>query len=660
MSSEITADIHAATAPFSIQSFTISTRYTYEEDAMKYCALAFILLFPVVLHASSTQVDVIRYNADITVDVEQKSLSAIVTLQLTNCTDIELKNIPLDLVGLTVSSVTVDHVAATWTHDFGVLTIFPDMAIRKGDTVSVRIIYGGLPQSEEGQGPVFGEVSYCLPRSNNLEYLCTTSHWLPTNNLICDKATYDLTFEVNSELYAVSIGTLADVAAMNGHARYRWVEDTPTPPHAVVWAIADYVRLQQTVEGITADYYVLRKDEARAMDYFSTLPDMITLYTSILGDWPLGNIGFCWVPEGAVAGQGMIPFSTKTWESKAGAAEAHELAHQWFGNCLTPSDVSENWLSEGFATYFEWLYRAERDGEDGIDGLVRKMIPAYRDEIAVGEGAIPLHDFRSYIEDNYPGTIHFKGAIVLNMLRHVMGEERFHAGLRDYVQEYAVQSVTTAVFQHAMEKHSLTPLNDFIQQWVYRPGWPVYALTRFCEQPDGPFKLCVKQTQGNLGWPYFSMPLEIDLYTVSGDTVRISRQGQAVENDMIIVDEIQDRNVVGWKFDPDGWLLREISIVSDVERVPAQPAALTLHPVYPQPLLRGYSTATLPVTLRNPLHLRVELRDMLGRLQRVISDREYGAGTHRLAVETQGLARGCYQLLVQSAGETTMTQVLLQ
>jgi len=627
---------------------------------MKYCALALILLFPVVLHASSSQVDVIRYSADISIDVEQKSIAAIVNIQLTNCTDIELNSIPLDLIGLTVSSVSVDHVAATWVHDFGVLTIYPDMAIRKGDTVSVRIIYGGLPQSEDGRGPVFGEVSYCLPQSKSLEYLCTTSHWLPTNNLICDKALYDLTFEVDAELYAVSIGSLVDVAAQNGHSRYRWIEDVPTPPHAVVWAIADYVRLQQSIEGIPAEYYVLRRDEAKALEYFSTIPDMIKLYTDILGDWPVEKIGFCWVPEGTVEGQGMIPFNTENWGLKASGSEAHDIAHHWFGNSLTPSDVSENWLSDGFATYLEWLYRAQRDNEDGIDGLAKKMIPAYRDEIAVGEGAIPLHDFRSHIEDNYPGTIRFKGALVLNMLRHVMGDEHFHKGLREYVSEYAGRSVTTAVFQQAMEKHSLTPLNDFMQQWVFRPGWPVYALTRFCEQPDGPFKLCVKQTQASLGWPYFTMPLEIDLYTVTGDTLRVTRQGQAVENDMIVVDEIQDRNVIGWKFDPDGWLLKELSVVSSVGHLPTQAAALSLQPMYPQPLMAGHSTGTLPVTVRTPMHVRAELRDMLGRVQRVVTDQEYQTGTHYLPIETRGLARGSYHVVVRSGGESATTQVLLQ
>jgi hypothetical protein len=387
---------------------------------------------------------------------------------------------------------------------------------------------------------------------------------------------------------------------------------------------------------------------------------MIQLFTDHLGEWPAGKIGFCWVPEGGVEGQGMIPLNVTAWEHTADVREAHVLAHQWFGNSLTPADMRENWLSDGFATYMEWMYLAERNGQGGMDALASTHNSTYREQTAVVEGVFPLYDYNSYIAENYPGTIHGKGALVLNMLRHVMGDKHFYAGLGDYVASYSGQSVTTQIFMGAMEKHALLPLTDFIEQWVYRPGWPVYALSRFIEEPDGPFKVCVKQLQGAYQWPYFAMPLEMDLYLISGDTLRVTRQGQAVENEMFIIDEVQDRNVIGWKFDPDGWLLKDVTTASGVAALPEETPQLTLQPLFPQPLAAGGQHGVLPFALQRSAYVRAELRDMLGRVVRVVADQQYSAGAHHVFVETQGLARGCYHLILQAGDESSMTNVLLR
>jgi len=626
---------------------------------MKVVPLFLMLLLPVSLQAYAPQLDVLCYRAELTFEIEEKALTATADILLTNSSETEMHCIPLDLVGLSVLSVAVDNTPVPWVHDFGGLLVYPEDPVRKGDTISVHVVYGGIPLCSNGCGPVFGEVSYCIPQSGLLDYLCTTTHWLPINNCFADKARWDLTFNVREGLCAASIGTLQDCATAEGRSRYRWVEDIPTAPHCVTYAVADYACVRDTILGIPAAYYVLQKDESRAAPYFAPIADMVDMLTMMLGPWPADKIGFCWVPFGAVEGQGMITFDVQDWDLTAGVVEAHELAHHWFGNGITPADVNENWLSEGFATYFEWLYRVQRYDEGGMDALASRFVTSYREQIAGHDGALPLQGYRDCIDNNYPGTIYFKGALVLNMLRHVMGDAAFYAGLRHYVQSYMGGTATSVMFRGAMEESSGQQLGQFFSQWVYDGGWPVFELRRFCEDPDGAFRICVRQTQQDRGWPLFATPVELDLVLKSGDTMRVTRQLPAVEQCVLTVDSLPDMEVVDWIFDPDGWLLSEIASVTGVREIPGLARAMTVEPIYPQPLGGSRLRGLLPITLPRPASVRAELRDMLGRRVAVLTDAHYFAGRHEIGINCAELPRGCYHVLLHAGDDIRTVPVVV-
>jgi len=624
---------------------------------MKLSVLLVALCFPVLLHAASPQVDVIAYRSDLTFDVQQGSVSGSAQILLTNCTAVPLTCVPLDLVGMTVMSVEVEGIAVPWTHDFGALRVFPSEPLQKGDTLSLRVEYGGMPVCDQGRGPVFGEVSYCMPQGRYCDYLCMTSHWLPINNSIADLATWDLTFTVAEGLTVASIGALVDHAASQGMNRYRWVESVPTPPHAVTWAIAEYACIREKIGDVPAAFYVLGSDEAKAAAYFAPVADMLSLYTGLLGPWPAEKIGFCWTPAGAAMGQGMIPINITSWEEGASYREAHEIAHQWFGNSVVPTSISERWLSEGFATYLEWLFTAGGLPDASFDAMLRSRRDSYINDVARSEGVFPLYDYRSHIIDNAPATIHVKGALVLNMLRHVMGDAAFEAGLREYASTYRASIVTSELFRSAMQKHTDVDLHPFLEQWVYREGWPVLAVSRFCEDPDGPFRLCVRQEQDAYGWPLFATPVEVEFITCAGDTLRYARDAHAVKQDMLVFDEVMDKNVASWRLDPDGWLLSEVTSASGVDAVPAAVSTLSLGGVHPHPL--GAGPAMLRLDTRHAAHVRIELCDVLGRRVATLRNGTLDAGSHDLSLTLPAVPPGAYHIVATGGGAAATRNILI-
>jgi hypothetical protein len=537
--------------------------------------------------------------------------------------------------------------------------VFPEDALEKHDTLAISVDYGGMPLCQEGRGPVFGPVSYCLPQARYCDYFCLTSHWLPINNAQSDLATWDITYDVAEGLCVASIGLLADHATDQGRARYRWVESVPTPPQVVSWAIAEYSCVRDNFAGVPVEYYVRTEDKEKAAGYFAPIESMVAQLTDVLGAWPVEKIGFCWTPVDGMEGQGMIPIGIPSWDATAGAREAHMLAHHWFGNSLVPATMSDNWLSDGFATYMEWMYRAGQEADGDIDRIAGVANTQYVESIARNEGVFPLYDFRSHIIDNCPVTIHTKGASVLNMLRHVMGDADFAAGLRAYAESYRQSPVTSEIFRGVMQEHTQADLTQFFEQWVYGEGWPEMAFSRLSEDPDGPFRLCVRQEQVDYWWPLFTTPVEVEVLLCAGDTLRLLGNVHAAEQDILVFDEIMDKNVAAWRVDPDGWLLKDILFTSSVDGVPPRPSALTVHDVYPHPL-RGSSAATLPLELRRAARVRVELRDLLGRSVAVLADANHSAGKHAIALSVPELPAGCYQLRVTAAGNALTRPLLVR
>ncbi len=148
----------------------------------------------------------------------------------------------------------------------------------------------------------------------------------------------------------------------------------------------------------------------------------------------------------------------------------HETAHQWFGDAVTERDFHHLWLSEGFATYFDLVAGAALDGDSVLARGMRGLSRSYLHSGVVGRPVLDTTVTR--LTDLLDANSYQKGAWVLHMVRSVVGDSAFFAGIRDYYRTYRDSSVLSADFEHVMERAAGRSLGWFFDEWLRQPGYP--------------------------------------------------------------------------------------------------------------------------------------------------------------------------------------------
>ena len=150
---------------------------------------------------------------------------------------------------------------------------------------------------------------------------------------------------------------------------------------------------------------------------------------------------------------------------------AHELAHQWWGDLITCREWPEAWLNEGFATYFEYVWRTHARGRDEADVELLGDLDLYLDEASEYQRPIVCRQFEEPI-DLFDRHLYEKGGRVLHMLRHELGDPVFWRAIRLYVERHARGSVETRDLARAIEEAAGRNLDRFFHQWTETPGHP--------------------------------------------------------------------------------------------------------------------------------------------------------------------------------------------
>jgi aminopeptidase N len=186
---------------------------------------------------------------------------------------------------------------------------------------------------------------------------------------------------------------------------------------------------------------------------------------------------------------------------------AHETAHQWFGGHVTQVDWPELWLSEGFATYFGHLFFEHADGVDVFRARMEESRQSYLDSDLTGQAVIDRGEtnlFEHLNANNYP-----KGGWILHMLRALVGDETFFAGIRHYYESFAGGNASSNDFRGAMEAVYGQDLDWFFDQWLERPGYPMLSIASEWDTATGEAVVTITQAQPD-AWPAFRFPLEVE------------------------------------------------------------------------------------------------------------------------------------------------------
>jgi len=428
--------------------------------------------------------DAIHYTIDLDLDVEAGSIvDATTTIDALATQDLSAFN--LDYRGPQIDAVTVDGASAEWKRDGGELTITPAQPLPAGEPFQTAVHYHGTPEIDEND------------RFNRGWW--TTAHsifavgepagsdvWYPVNGHPRDKATYTLAITVPEPYEVVSNGLLKSVARSTGAAgnpstaTYTWDNEEPTASYLVMFHAAELdVTFDKGPDGITLiDAFPpdLSREETRLFD---RVPQIIEVFTKLFGPYPfpsLGNTVFADTSfNAALETQGMIGYDRSAVSERT---IAHETAHQWFGDSVSPARWQDIWLNEGFARYAEILWDEAAHGPDSAAAALQRQIAGFAtvSRTADGTGVLigdpgPDHLFTEVV---YAG-----GALVLNDLRQRLGDETFFQLLHEWAARYRYSTVTTEDFIALAEEVSGQDLDDFFTDWLYTPWTPERVADRF-------------------------------------------------------------------------------------------------------------------------------------------------------------------------------------
>ena len=474
--------------------------------------------------------------------------------------------------------------------------------------------------------------------------------WIPCYDLPFDKVKTTTEVIVPSGFIAVSNGELQEVIPSVDEDTYIWREDDPIATYLISLACGPYVELTDfTSDSIPLHYYVFPEDTTIALYEFENTPDMLEFFSQKFGPYPFQMYGMAeallFNGNGAMEHQTVTTYGMNLirGDRKYEYVVSHELAHMWWGDCLSPLTFAEIWLNEGFAVYSEALYIEAR--YDTLREHLANNADSYfwEDQNLL---RYPLYDPpEGYL---FGAAIYCKGAWVLHMLRCIIGDSAFFAGLQNYHAAYAYGNVTTPEFQAEMESACGQPLDWYFQQWVYEAGFPQYDYNYNVAQIGNEYIIDFYLEQVQTEAPVFNMPVELLFTAASEDTLLTVWNDQQYQPYQFTF----DFPPTGCAFDPEAKILKW-DMTADVEtKWNTRPLDFTLHQNYPNPF---NPTTTIPFSIPTESRVKIEVFNILGQRVAVLGEGIYQAGSHKIFWDGKSssgcyLASGVYLLKMEAEG----------
>lgn len=503
--------------------------------------------------AHSTAVDALHYRISLEIPSKGEEIQAKTEILIAFQSD-GVQQVDLDLTGLAVDEATEDGHPARFSRAEEHLAITLQGQYRAGDRCQLAIKYHGQPADGLSiKTNKFGDRSIFADNWPN-----RARYWFPSFDTPDDKATAEFLVTAPDRYDVIANGKLVETTSLqNGRRLTHWSETVPIPTYCMVVGVTEFSILHAGVaEGISLDYYLYPKDRDRGVKDYGRALQMLEFYSNLIGPYPYEKLALV---ESSTRFGGMENSSSIFFDERAyngsGHLEstvAHEIAHQWFGDSVTEAEWHHLWLSEGFATYFGRLFFERADGRDKFVQLMLADKQSYLEEYSADPR--PIYDqsisdlFKLLNANNYQ-----KGGWVLHMLRHIMGDERFFAGIRDYYRTYRDRNALTSDFEKVMEFHAGRSLDWFFHQWIYEPGYPVYDATWQWDESGKAVRLHVVQKQPQT---VFRMPLDVEI-SVAGKNRRESIEVNDRDQWFSFKADSKPQHVA---LDPDEWVLKVLTL----------------------------------------------------------------------------------------------------
>ena len=299
-----------------------------------------------------------------------------------------------------------------------------------------------------------------------------TSHWLPSIDDVNDKIEFDLSFISPENKTVIANGKLTEIENDSPVNIWHFDMNEPMSSYLVAFAIGDFDKKELVSNsGIPIELYYKPSDSLKVEPTYRYSKQIFDFLETEIGvPYPWQNYKQVPVRDFLYAG---MENTTATFFSEAFVVDstgfndrnyvnvnAHELAHQWFGDLVTEKSSEDHWLQEGFATYYALLAEKEIFGEEYFYWQLYQTAEQLKGLSDEGKGESLLNPKASSL------TFYQKGAWALHILKEKIGDKAFKIAIKNYLEKYKFKNVSTEDFLNEVKSVSEIDINYFENNWL--------------------------------------------------------------------------------------------------------------------------------------------------------------------------------------------------
>ncbi|HYE65456.1 MAG TPA: M1 family metallopeptidase, partial [Pyrinomonadaceae bacterium] len=315
-------------------------------------------------------------------------------------------------------------------------------------------------------------------------------YWFPCYDHPNDFATSEMIATVEKPLMVISNGSLVETKNNpDGTRTFHWKMDQPHASYLTSIVVGEYAPVEASYAGVPIITYVYPHEVEEGKITAARLAEMMRFFSEKTGvKYPYAKYAQT-VVRGFGGGMENITATTMTdqmildaraeLDDTQDGLQAHELAHQWFGNYVTCRTWADLWLNESFATYFQAMWD---EHHLGLDDFLYRNVKGNQDayHAAWSQGirrpiVTKNYSDRDAIFDVYAYP---RGGAVLHMLRKTLGEDNWWRAINYYLNKYKHQPVQTEQFRIAIEESTGQSVDWFFDEWLYKMGHPIFRVTQ--------------------------------------------------------------------------------------------------------------------------------------------------------------------------------------
>src|SRR3984893_4761043 len=353
--------------------------------------------------------------------------------------------------------------------------------LSKDASTTLTFEYDGTLESADNS-PVPGlKLAYI---GDDTSYLLYAGRWFPVSGYGLNRFTSTISVNVPSHMLVIGSGksTVNDNGASkkpnsNGlpTKTFTFVSTKPSFPGTIVAGVFQEHKSDEA--GLDLHVFFKPAHQSVAPTYATTVVQEFTSFITLLGpppssklnvvELPADTVPYVWAPE--IAGLASSSITEKTNYRLL----ANAIAHQWWGVSVSPATKDDWWLTDGFSRYSEAMYVENAAGAAGLEEAVKDMsVGALAYDNMPLSSASKLDPFST----EFQSLVTDKGAMILHMLRWVLGEDKYLKTMRNFSETYSGKSATMADFQTVAEKYYGDQLTWFFTQWLDSTGAPEFQV----------------------------------------------------------------------------------------------------------------------------------------------------------------------------------------